>query len=380
MRNHFLRASTQALVGGTDFVLTDSAVNNTAGSSHTFSAVDIGAAATGRLVIVSIGADGGSSGRAVSAVTIGGNSAPFVTGTSGVAIAAIAWAIVEAGTTTTVVVSYSGGNATDCQIHVGYVLTTGNTVPLYDSYSFGRTGGSASTTFSDTTLTWGRSLVLFSAALDSTLSTTPPSISWSGLEQDAADVIDTTDDFHITASAIVDGPSSLSWSATTGYVSSLHGVAISIPIAYEATIARPTSETNWDLGAVADVNEVTPDLNDYLADTSSETLTISFGSLTIPATGPCMLRFYEAEYNQNDGAPSNTADAPVWNTGAIAGYSLFTSLNPSKASWRLREYSFDASNISSGTITFSFTQVRDGTTGDRTGGAIAWMEFMYPPS
>jgi hypothetical protein len=285
--------------------------------------------------------------------------------------------LIESGTTADVVITYSGGNVTDCQIHAGYVITAGSLFTAYDNYTASR---SSFHTVSDTTEVWGRSLVILSGTLNSTLSSTPPNFGWTNITQQAIDVTDTTDDYHVTATAIVDGPSSLSWASTNStYAGSAAYTAVSIPLDYVATIARPTSETNWDVGTVADVNEVTPDLNDYLGDPDNETLSISFGSLTIAASGPCMLRFYEAEYNQTDGAPSNTTNTPVWNSGAIAGYSLFSSLNPTKGAWQLREYAFDASNISSGTITFSFTQVRDGGFGDRTGGAIAWMEFMYPP-
>lgn len=377
MRNHFLRASAKAPAPSGGYVLTDSAVNNTAASSHTFSSVDIGAAATGRLVVVSIGTDAGTSGRAVSSVTIGGANALLTAFATGVNIAAVAWLLLESGTTTDVVVTYSGGTVTDTQIHVGYVISTGNTFYPYDSYTATKTSYH---TVSDITDVLGRSLVILSGTLNSAISTTPPDYGWTNITQQAIDVTDTTDDFHVTATAIVDGPSSLSWASTNqAYATSAGYLAVSIPLAYVAAIARPTSEANWAVGTVADVNEVTPDFSDYLADSTNTTLSISFGSLTIAATGLCLLRFYEAEYNQNSGAPSNTANAPVWNNGAIAGYSLFTSLNPTKGAWQLREYQFDASNISSGTITFSFTQVRAGGTSDRTGGAIAWMEFLYPP-
>ena len=87
---------------------------DSAATTYTFTSKDIGTAAVGRRVIVGVVGSGAAS-RTISSVTVGGNAATavaFIENVGGLAtLQAALYAIqVDAGTTATIVVTFSGGN------------------------------------------------------------------------------------------------------------------------------------------------------------------------------------------------------------------------------------------------------------------------------
>lgn len=99
---------------------TDNAVDGSTTTTYTFTSRAIGTAATGRRVIVGVSSGAGSS-ATISSVTIGGNAASqvvFLDGTvSASTISALYILQVDAGTTATIVVTFSGSR-TSCGIGV----------------------------------------------------------------------------------------------------------------------------------------------------------------------------------------------------------------------------------------------------------------------
>lgn len=87
---------------------------DSAATTYTFTSKDIGTAATGRRIIVGVIGSGAAS-RTISSVTVGGNAATAInfvegSGTGAFLQSAIYIIQVDAGTTATVVVTFSAGN------------------------------------------------------------------------------------------------------------------------------------------------------------------------------------------------------------------------------------------------------------------------------
>ena len=106
-------------------------------SVYTFTAQDIGAAQTDRIVAVAAYATGGG---AISC-TIGGIAA---TKTADLFDAGIFWAIVPTGTTASIVITLASGTAHNCQIGVWRIVDYINPLPFHSLASFG--SGSSRTT------------------------------------------------------------------------------------------------------------------------------------------------------------------------------------------------------------------------------------------
>lgn len=147
-------------------------------------------------------------------------------------------------------------------------------------------------------------------------------------------------------------------------------------------IARPVSISGWDSGAYTDIDEVTAVDSDnvYTWDTSGtnevQAVTVGFGSLSIASSGDCILRFRQTQFSsgsiETNPAPSRRVNM---GGGTIGGYSIFTSFQCSvNSTWGAKTYTFDASNISSGSISFACNVYNN----NNKGGAISWMEFEYP--
>jgi hypothetical protein len=122
---------------------TDSSVNGSALTTYTFATQALGTAAAGRVIVVGVG--GGGQTRTVSSMTIGGTSATFIIRAAGTNETAELWyAVVAAGTTGDVVVTWSGAQD-GCGIGVWAVYDA--TSAPHDSSSDNNSDPATATTF-----------------------------------------------------------------------------------------------------------------------------------------------------------------------------------------------------------------------------------------
>jgi hypothetical protein len=210
MLHHALRASVGAASATTASIVqvTNSSVSVSFSSGvATFTSVDIGTAATGRLVVVYIGGGSSASGS-VSSVTIAGNTATLAvkSATSEVRHNSIWYATVDSGTTATIVVNFSVSVSNPVYISVAAIYDASSTTPvtassqsssvnvspnqsvtltpqtnavLYAGYSAGAvaTGTTASWTGATIALEYVAGVALITAATDSGLSNTSRTVS-----------------------------------------------------------------------------------------------------------------------------------------------------------------------------------------------------------
>lgn len=207
---------------------------------------------------------------------------------------------------------------------------------------------------------------------------------WTGVTS-LAEATYATNLVHAIASKDPSTSADVTWERTiTAYSGGGASTAVAFLQPAQFSTALATSITNFSAGnpstTVSAINETVPDTSTWIADTNNNTATISFGTLGIASSGFCRLEFYAAVYNQTLGIENNNGNSGYsMDNATLNGYTIFSSLVPS-TTWTKYTYDFDASNITSGSTTFSWTNVRAGVTGDRTGPAIGWIRFIYTPS
>lgn len=382
MRNHFLRAAAGNVAEGNGyFTYTDSTFSNSNFSTYTFSAMDIGAADADRWVVVCLGYTDSTASTVLNSVTIGGVSAEILIQRSNENSSqrgcAIAQANVPTGTAADVVANFSG-TFNNCGCHVG---TYSGERLVMTSYSDAK-----ATTFSPwttgTTMTpiGSNNFLLVNYFVSEQYGTAG---AWTGVTSLAEQTVESTY-LHEIATKDPNDSSSVTWEITTG-IYAYGGAVTAIFLEQGFAEALPTSINNFNAGNpsvdVSSINEMPADTSTWIADTNNNTATIGFGNLTIASSGPCRLEFYMTVYSSGEegGIENNNGNTLTsMNNGAIGGYAIFSSLGQTET-WTKYTYDFDASNISSGTINFTWTNVRDGGSGDRTGPAIGWARFIYPP-
>ncbi len=141
MLHHALRASVGAASATTASIVqvsTSSVSVSFSSGVATFTSVDIGTAATGRLVVVYIGGGLNSSGS-VSSVTIAGNTATLAVQNATITLRhnSIWYATVDSGTTATIVVNFSVSVSNPVFISVAAIYDASSTIPVTASSQSG---------------------------------------------------------------------------------------------------------------------------------------------------------------------------------------------------------------------------------------------------
>lgn len=164
--------------------------NGSAGSTtpKTYTAFDIGAASSDRLVIVVVPSSGGGAGRNISSITIGGVTATLHTNQStggGQTSICLASANVPTGTTADIVITWSAAPTT--QGLMVWTLSGYSSATPYSSYGNADASSASTKVATLNTVAGG---ILFVGAMHSANDT----VTWSSITED--------DDFQVNAAAV----------------------------------------------------------------------------------------------------------------------------------------------------------------------------------
>jgi hypothetical protein len=198
----------------------DSHSTGTDASSHTYASVSIGTASADRLVVVAAIDDP----RNISGVTIGGNAAAQLRDAQagGSGNSADMWGlVVPTGTTATIVVSYSGGNASRGAIGIWTVTGHDPAQLPYDSaaYTGNGTGG-----------TMQLDVVADGAIIAAGYSVSDPAFSWTGITEDFEINVESSAN-HASGASATTGSTQSNYSVTVNMVGGGQGVASVISFA-----------------------------------------------------------------------------------------------------------------------------------------------------
>ena len=197
------------MLGGANIAeieFTDSGSSTTDASSYTFSARALGSALNNRKIIICVMAETPSSGRSISAISVGGVSATQVvaiTAGTGSRINEIWIATVPTGTTGDVVVTISGGNMVRCAVAVyraeniptaAYQTKTDNSGGLSVSVNVPARGIAVGSAYSATVAAYG----------------------WTGLTEDLDIAVESQARFSTASAAFASVQSGLTVSVDTG--------------------------------------------------------------------------------------------------------------------------------------------------------------------
>lgn len=171
---------------------TDSAIDTTTQTTYTFTSRAIGAAATGRVIVVA-GMSINTANTTLSSATIGGVSATVIgnanANTSNWANTSLCYAVVPTGTTATIALTYSGSNYR-MQIAVYALNNLVSATPV----------ASQTVVLNNTAMSLSPTTGVIGVGASSTLFSTNPTYTWTNLTKDLDTAGEATNERYSSAS------------------------------------------------------------------------------------------------------------------------------------------------------------------------------------